>query len=145
MNKKMKIMTIVGTRPEIIRLSRTINALEKNFNHILVHTGQNYDFELNEIFFEDLDINKPKYFLNASMSNASKTIGNLIVKVDEILDLERPDAILILGDTNSCLSSIPAKKRKIPIFHMEAGNRELMQEFLKKSIENLLIIFLTSI
>ena len=123
MNKKMKIMTIVGTRPEIIRLSRIIRALDINFNHILVHTGQNYDYELNEIFFEDLEINLPNYFLNASMNNASTTIGNLIIKVDKILDLEKPDAILILGDTNSCLSSIPAKKRKIPIFHMEAGNR----------------------
>lgn len=121
--KRLKVMTVVGTRPEIIRLSRVLVALDKYFDHILVHTCQNYDFELNEVFFEDLEIRKPDHFLNAAGENAAETIGNTIVKLDPILDKEKPEALLILGDTNSCLSAIPAKRRKIPIFHMEAGNR----------------------
>jgi UDP-N-acetyl-L-fucosamine synthase len=120
---KLKVMTIVGTRPEIIRLSRVINKLDDYANHVLVHTGQNYDYELNEIFFNDLSIRKPNHFLNAAGKNASETIGQIIIKVDKILEKENPDVLLVLGDTNSCLSSIPAKRRKIPIFHMEAGNR----------------------
>ena len=116
-------MTVVGTRPEIIRLSRVLVALDKYTDHILVHTGQNYDFELNEVFFQDLEIRKPDYFLNAAGKNAAETIGNTIVKLDPILEEVQPEALLILGDTNSCLSAIPAKRRQIPIFHMEAGNR----------------------
>ena len=118
-----KIMTIVGTRPEIIKMSMTIKLFDQNTNHILVHSGQNYDYELNEVFFNDLDIRKPNYFLNASGKNASQTIGNIIKKTDDILRKEKPDALLLYGDTNSCLSAIAAKKLKIPIFHMEAGNR----------------------
>ena len=121
--KKIKVMTVVGTRPEIIRLSRVLAALDKYTDHILVHTGQNYDFELNEVFFQDLEIRKPDYFLEAAGSNAAETIGNTIIKLDPVLEKEQPEALLILGDTNSCLSAIPAKRRKIPIFHMEAGNR----------------------
>tara|TARA_B100001029_G_C15042077_1_gene444390 strand:- start:499 stop:1632 length:1134 start_codon:yes stop_codon:yes gene_type:complete len=121
--KKLKVMTIVGTRPEIIRLSRVMSALDKYCKHILVHTGQNYDYELNEIFFEDLEIKKPNYFLNSAMKNAAQTIGNIIPSVDKLLDREKPDAVLVLGDTNSCLSIIAAKMKKIPTFHMEAGNR----------------------
>lgn len=121
--KKLKVMTVVGTRPEIIRLSRVLATMDKYFEHILVHTGQNYDFELNEVFFEDLEIRKPDHFLNAAGSNAAETIGNTIIKLDPVLDKEQPEALLVLGDTNSCLSAIPAKRRKIPIFHMEAGNR----------------------
>jgi len=121
--KKLKVMTVVGTRPEIIRLSRVISKLDDCCEHILVHTGQNYDYELNEIFFNDLSIRKPDYFLNASGKNSSETIGNVIIKVDEVLSKANPDALLILGDTNSCMSVIPAKRKKIPIFHMEAGNR----------------------
>jgi len=122
-NKKLNILTVLGTRPEIIRLSRVINKLDKYCNHTLVHTGQNYDYELNEVFFSDLSIRKPDHFLNSAGNNAAETIGNVIINVDKILEKLKPDAILILGDTNSCLSVIPAKKRKIPIFHMEAGNR----------------------
>ncbi|MCK5826750.1 MAG: UDP-N-acetylglucosamine 2-epimerase (non-hydrolyzing) [Desulfuromusa sp.] len=121
--KKIKVMTVVGTRPEIIRLSRVLAALDKYTDHILVHTGQNYDFELNEVFFQDLEIRKPDYFLEAAGSNAAETIGNTIIKLDPVLEKEQPEAMLILGDTNSCLSAIPAKRRQIPIFHMEAGNR----------------------
>ena len=121
--KKIKVMTVVGTRPEIIRLSRVMAKLDKCADHILVHTGQNYDYELNEIFFKDLDIRKPDYFLNAAGTNAAETIGNTISKVDPVLVKEEPEAFLVLGDTNSCLAAIPAKRRKIPIFHMEAGNR----------------------
>jgi len=120
---KMKVMTVVGTRPEIIRLSRVLDAMDRYFDHVLVHTGQNYDFELNEVFFQDLGIRKPDYFLNAAGSNAAETIGNTIIKLDPVLEKEEPEALLILGDTNSCLAVIPAKRRKIPIFHMEAGNR----------------------
>lgn len=121
--KKIKIATVVGTRPEIIRLSRVLAALDKYAQHILIHTGQNYDYELNEIFFEDLKIRKPDYFLDAAGGSATETIGQTIIKIDPILEKEQPDALLVLGDTNSCLAVIPAKKRKIPIFHMEAGNR----------------------
>lgn len=121
--KKLKIMTIVGTRPEIIRLSRVMAKLDQYCEHIIVHTGQNYDYELNEIFFTDLGLRRPDIFLNANAANAVETIGNVIVAVDKALAEANPDAILVLGDTNSCLSVIPAKRRKIPIFHMEAGNR----------------------
>ncbi len=121
--KRMKIMTVVGTRPEIIRLSRVMAALDKYTDHILVHTGQNFDYELNEVFFSDLEIRKPDHFLNAAGANAAETIGNTIIKLDPVLVEVRPEALLILGDTNSCLAAIPAKRRKIPIFHMEAGNR----------------------
>jgi UDP-N-acetylglucosamine 2-epimerase (non-hydrolysing) len=121
--KKLKVMTIVGTRPEIIRLSRIIPKLDEHCDHVLVHTGQNYDFELNEIFFSDLEIRKPDHFLGAAGKNAAESIGQIIIEVDRILEQVAPQAILILGDTNSCLSAIPAKRRKIPIFHMEAGNR----------------------
>jgi UDP-N-acetylglucosamine 2-epimerase len=119
----MKVLTVLGTRPEIIRLSRVIDKLDKFTNHVIVHTGQNYDYELNKIFFDNLGIREPNYFLNAASKNAASTIGNVIIKIDEILEIENPDALLILGDTNSGLSVIPAKRRKIPIFHMEAGNR----------------------
>ncbi len=121
--KKLKVMTIVGTRPELIRLSRVIAKLDDYMHHILVHTGQNYDYELNEIFFKDLKIRKPDFYLEAVGNTAAETIGNIIARVDNLLDKENPDAILILGDTNSCLAAISAKKRRIPIFHMEAGNR----------------------
>lgn len=121
--QKLKIVTIVGTRPEIIRLSRVMSKLDEHCEHIIVHTGQNYDYELNQIFFDDLDIRKPDYFLNAAGGTAAQTIGKIIASVDEVLEAVKPDAVLILGDTNSCLSAIPAKRRKIPIFHMEAGNR----------------------
>lgn len=121
--KKMTVMSVVGTRPEIIRLSRVLGKLDETCNHILVHTGQNYDYELNQIFFEDLGIRKPDYFLNAAGRNAAETIGKLIIEIDPILEKIKPEALLVLGDTNSCLSVIPAKRRKIPIFHMEAGNR----------------------
>jgi UDP-N-acetylglucosamine 2-epimerase (non-hydrolysing) len=121
--KKLKVMTIVGTRPEIIRLSRVIASLDVHCEHILVHTGQNYDYELNEIFFKDLEIRKPNYFLESAKKNAAQTIGNIISSIDLVLEKENPDAVLVLGDTNSCLSILPAKLRKIPTFHMEAGNR----------------------
>jgi UDP-N-acetylglucosamine 2-epimerase len=121
--KKIKVMTVVGTRPEIIRLSRVMACLDRHVEHILVHTGQNYDYELNEIFFHDLEVRKPDHFLNAAGANAAETIGQLIIKVDQVLEQEKPEALLVLGDTNSCLAAIPAKRRKIPIFHMEAGNR----------------------
>ena len=123
--KKLKVLTVVGTRPEIIRLSCTLIALDKSeaIEHILVHTGQNYDYELNEIFFDDLGLKKPDYFLEAAGKNATETIGNILIKIDPILEKENPDAFLVLGDTNSCLCAISAKKRKIPVFHMEAGNR----------------------
>lgn len=121
--KKLKVMTVVGTRPEIIRLSRVMAKLDEYCEQIIVHTGQNYDYELNEIFFQDLEVRKPDHFLNAAGGNAAETIGNIIISVDALLAQVQPDAMLILGDTNSCLSAIPAKRRKIPIFHMEAGNR----------------------
>ena len=121
--KKLKVVTVVGTRPEIIRLSRVMAKLDQACEHIIVHTGQNYDYELNEIFFKDLGVRSPDVFLNASGSNAAETIGNVIIAVDKVLSDTKPDAVLILGDTNSCLAAIPAKRRKVPIFHMEAGNR----------------------
>lgn len=116
-------MTVVGTRPEIIRLSRVMAGLDEHCEHVLVHTGQNYDYELNQVFFDDLDVKKPNYFLNAAAQSPSETIGKIIGAVDKILVDEKPDAMLVLGDTNSCLSVIPAKRRKVPVFHMEAGNR----------------------
>lgn len=123
--KKLKVMTVVGTRPEIIRLSRVMACLDRYCDHVLVHTGQNYDYELNQVFFDDLDVRKPDHFLNsaAGSSGAAHTIGNLIIAVDQVLADVQPEALLVLGDTNSCLAVIPAKRRKIPIFHMEAGNR----------------------
>jgi UDP-N-acetyl-L-fucosamine synthase len=125
MKQKLKVMTVVGTRPEIIRLSRVIAALDASeaIDHVLVHTGQNYDYELNQIFFEDLKIRKPDHFLDAAGVNATETIGHILIKIDPLLESTKPDAFLVLGDTNSCLCAIPAKKRHIPIFHMEAGNR----------------------
>ncbi len=119
----LKVITVVGTRPEIIRLSRVIDKLDKYCEHILVHTGQNYDYELNEVFFTELEIRRPDIFLNAAGSSAAETIGQVIIKIDQVLQEKLPEAILILGDTNSCLAAIAAKRRKIPIFHMEAGNR----------------------
>ncbi len=121
--KKLKVMSVVGTRPEIIRLSRVLAKLDEYCDHVIVHTGQNYDFELNEVFFNDLSVRKPDYFLNAAGKNAAETIGQVIINVDQALEEIQPDAMLVLGDTNSCLAAIPAKRRKIPIFHMEAGNR----------------------
>lgn len=121
--KKLKIMSVVGTRPEIIRLSRVLVRLDEFCDHVLVHTGQNYDYELNQVFFDDLGLRKPDYFLNAAVGSAAETIGNIIAKMDAVLLNEQPEALLVLGDTNSCLSVIPAKRRKVPIFHMEAGNR----------------------
>ena len=123
--KQLKVMTIVGTRPEIIRLSAVMQELETSpaIEHIVVHTGQNYDYELNEVFFKDLELKKPDYFLNAATGGPMETIGNILIKIDPILDEVKPDAVLILGDTNSCLCSIAAKRKHIPIFHMEAGNR----------------------
>ncbi|QIE24842.1 UDP-2,3-diacetamido-2,3-dideoxy-D-glucuronate 2-epimerase [Caballeronia sp. SBC2] len=123
--KQLKVMSVVGTRPEIIRLSRVLAALDEHCDHVLVHTGQNYDYELNQVFFDDLGVRKPDFFLNsaADSSGAAHTIGNLIIAVDRVLAEVQPEAMLVLGDTNSCLSVIPAKRRKIPIFHMEAGNR----------------------
>jgi UDP-N-acetyl-L-fucosamine synthase len=121
--KKLKVMTVVGTRPEIIRLSRVMAQLDLHCDHVLVHTGQNYDYELNQVFFDDLGVRKPAHFLNAAAGGPSETIGNIIGAVDKVLAEEKPDAMLVLGDTNSCLSVIPAKRRKVPVFHMEAGNR----------------------
>lgn len=144
----LKIMTIVGTRPEIIKLSRVIYELEQHFNHILVHTGQNYDYELNEIFFNELEIHKPNYFLNSVGETLAQTIGNIISKSDEIMEKEKPDAILLYGDTNSCLSVISAKRRKIPIFHMEAGNRcfdlRVPEEINRKIVDHISDINMTN-
>ena len=125
MKTQLKVMTVVGTRPEIIRLSRVMAALDASeaIEHIIVHTGQNYDYELNQIFFDDLGIRKPDFFLNAAGATAAETVGQILIKIDPLLESEKPDAFLVLGDTNSCLCAIPAKKRHIPIFHMEAGNR----------------------
>ena len=125
MNQRLKVMTVIGTRPEIIRLARVMQALDnsKAIEHIIVHTGQNYDYELNQIFFDDLQIRKPDYFLNAAGKTATETIGKILINIDPLLEEVKPDAFLVLGDTNSCLCAIPAKKRHIPIFHMEAGNR----------------------
>jgi len=121
--KKLKVMTVVGTRPEIIRLSRVLARLDEHCEHVLVHTGQNYDYELNQIFFDDLGIRKPDHFLNAAGGSAAQTIGNIIIAVDAVLADVAPDALLVLGDTNSCMAVLPAKRRKVPVFHMEAGNR----------------------
>lgn len=121
--KKLKVMTVVGTRPEIIRLSRVLARLDEHCEHVLVHTGQNYDYELNQIFFDDLGIRKPDHFLNAAGGSAAETIGKIIIAVDGVLAREAPDAMLVLGDTNSCMAVLPAKRRKVPVFHMEAGNR----------------------
>jgi UDP-N-acetylglucosamine 2-epimerase len=123
--EKLKVMSVVGTRPEIIRLSRVLAALDAHCEHLLVHTGQNYDYELNQVFFDDLGVRKPDYFLNSAegSTGAANTIGNLITAVDGVLAREKPEALLVLGDTNSCLAVVPAKRRKVPIFHMEAGNR----------------------
>ncbi len=120
---RLRVLTVVGTRPEIIRLSRVIPRLEQDFEHRLVHTGQNYDFELNQVFFQDLELRKPDYFLEAAGGSVAETIGTIIARIDPVLEEFKPDALLVLGDTNSCLAVIPAKRRKIPIFHMEAGNR----------------------
>lgn len=137
----LKVMTIVGTRPEIIKLSRVMNELDKHTNHIIVHTGQNYDYELNEVFFEQLKIRRPDYFLNVAGDNAAQTISNVISKSDEILDQVKPDAVLLYGDTNSCLSVISAKRKRIPIFHMEAGNRcfdqRVPEEINRKIVDHL--------
>lgn len=121
--RKLKVMTVLGTRPEIIRLSRVMARLDQYCDHVIVHTGQNYDYELNEIFFRDLEARRPDHFLNAAGANAAETIGKVIIAADKVMEEVSPDAVLVLGDTNSCLAAIPAKRRKIPIFHMEAGNR----------------------
>jgi UDP-N-acetyl-L-fucosamine synthase len=147
--EKLKVMTVVGTRPEIIRLSAVINKLEESnaIEHILVHTGQNYDFELNEVFFKEFRLKKPDYFLNAATGTAVETIGNILVKIDPILDEVNPDALLVLGDTNSCLCAIAAKRRHIPIFHMEAGNRcfdqRVPEETNRKIVDHIADINLT--
>lgn len=137
----MKVMTIVGTRPEIIKLSRVIAALSEHVDHKLVHTGQNYDYELNQVFFEDLGVPEPDFFLNAAGETAAETIGQVIAKVDKVLESEAPDAVLLYGDTNSCLSVIPAKRRKIPVFHFEAGNRcfdqRVPEELNRKIVDHL--------
>ncbi|WML41542.1 UDP-N-acetylglucosamine 2-epimerase (non-hydrolyzing) [Neobacillus sp. OS1-2] len=138
---KLKVMTIVGTRPEIIRLSETIKKMDKYFNHVLVHTGQNWDYTLNQVFFDDLGIREPNYYLNSVGDNLGETMGNIIAKSFDILQMEKPDALLILGDTNSSLSAIPAKRLKIPIFHMEAGNRcfdqNLPEEINRKIVDHI--------
>src|SRR5690606_15439418 len=147
--KKLKVMTVVGTRPEIIRLSAVINKLDesKAIDHVLVHTGQNYDYELNEVFFKDLNLRKPDYFLNAATGTPVETIGNILIKIDPILDEEKPDAFLVLGDTNSCLCAIAAKRKQIPIFHMEAGNRcfdqRVPEETNRKIVDHIADINLT--
>lgn len=143
----MKVMTIVGTRPEIIKLSRVIYELDSHVTHVLVHSGQNYDYELNEIFFQQLGIRKPDHFLNAVGDTTAQTIGNVIARADEVLEKEQPDALLLLGDTNSCLAAISAKRRKIPIFHMEAGNRcfdlRVPEEINRKIVDHISDINLT--
>ncbi|ATV57512.1 non-hydrolyzing UDP-N-acetylglucosamine 2-epimerase [Fusobacterium pseudoperiodonticum] len=147
--KKLKVMTVVGTRPEIIRLSAVINKLDKSeaIEHILVHTGQNYDYELNEVFFEDFNLKKPDYFLNSAVGTAIETIGNILINIEKVIDKEKPDAFLILGDTNSCLTAIAAKRRHIPIFHMEAGNRcfdqRVPEETNRKIVDHIADINLT--
>ena len=147
--KKLKVLTVVGTRPEIIRLSRVLIKLDEteSIEHILVHTGQNYDYELNEVFFKDLGLRKPDYFLNAAGGNATTTAGQILINIDSVLEEVNPDAFLVLGDTNSCLSAIAAKKRKIPIFHMEAGNRcfdqRVPEETNRKIVDHIADINLT--
>ncbi|WP_063654935.1 non-hydrolyzing UDP-N-acetylglucosamine 2-epimerase [Candidatus Arsenophonus triatominarum] len=147
MKNKLCVLSIVGTRPEIIRLSEVFKRLDVYCEHIIVHTGQNYDYELNEIFFKDLGVRKPDYFLNAAGENAAITIGNIIIKVDELLFKINPDAMLVLGDTNSCLAALPAKRKKIPIFHMEAGNRcfdlRVPEEINRKIVDHISDINLT--
>jgi UDP-N-acetylglucosamine 2-epimerase (non-hydrolysing) len=149
MDKKLKVMTVVGTRPEIIRLSRVMSALDssQSIEHITVHTGQNYDYELNEVFYEDLGIRKPDYFLNAAAETPTSTIGQILINIDPLLESINPDAFLVLGDTNSCLCAIPAKKRKVPIFHMEAGNRcfdqRVPEETNRKIVDHIADINLT--
>ena len=137
----LKVMTIVGTRPELIKMSRVIAELDKHTRHVLVHTGQNYDYELNQIFFDDLQIRKPDYFLGAAGETAAQTIGQVIIKSDEVLETEKPDAVLLYGDTNSCLAVIAVKRRKIPVFHMEAGNRcfdqRVPEELNRKVVDHL--------
>jgi UDP-N-acetylglucosamine 2-epimerase (non-hydrolysing) len=137
----LKVMTIVGTRPELIKMSRVISRLDKSFHHILVHSGQNYDYELNEVFFKDLEIRKPDYFLNVASETLAKTIAEVLIKSDEVFDKEKPDALLLYGDTNTCLSVITAKRKKIPVFHMEAGNRcfdeRVPEELNRKVIDHL--------
>lgn len=143
----MKVLTIVGTRPEIIKLCRVIHELDQHVDHVLVHTGQNYDYELNEIFFQQLEIRKPDHFLDAAGGSAAQTIGNVIAKADTVLEEEQPDALLLLGDTNSCLASMAAKRRRIPIFHMEAGNRcfdeRVPEEINRRVVDHLSDINLT--
>ncbi len=143
----LKLMTIVGTRPEIIKLSRVIHEAEKHLDHVLVHTGQNFDYELNEIFFKELGIRKPDYFLGAAGKGPAATIASVVAKADEVMEKEKPDAILLYGDTNSCLSVIPAKRRKIPVFHMEAGNRcfdqRVPEELNRKVVDHLSDINMT--
>lgn len=147
--KRLKVMTVVGTRPEIIRLSAVINKLEQSeaIDHTLVHTGQNYDYELNQVFFEDFNLRKPDYFLNAATGTAVETIGNILIKIDPIMEEVKPDAFLVLGDTNSCLCAIAAKRRQIPIFHMEAGNRcfdqRVPEETNRKIVDHIADINLT--
>lgn len=147
MNKKLRILSVVGTRPEIIRLSAVLNKLDNYCEHYIAHTGQNYDYELNEIFFNDLSVKKPDFFLNAAGENAAITIGNIIIKVDELLAELKPDALLILGDTNSCLAALSAKRKKIPVFHMEAGNRcfdqRVPEEINRKIVDHISDINLT--
>ncbi|MEH6531471.1 MAG: UDP-N-acetylglucosamine 2-epimerase (non-hydrolyzing) [Photobacterium frigidiphilum] len=144
---KLKVMSVVGTRPEIIRLSRVLAKLDQYCDHTIVHTGQNYDFELNEVFFNDLGVRKPDLFLNAAGSTAAETIGQIIIKVDQALESIQPEAMLVLGDTNSCISALPAKRRKIPIFHMEAGNRcfdqRVPEETNRKIVDHIADINLT--
>ena len=144
---KLKLITVVGTRPEIIRLSRVIPELDKCFNHYLIHTGQNYDYELNEIFFEELNIRKPDIFLNAGGGSSSEIIGNVISKIDKVIIDLKPEALLILGDTNSCMAAIASKRRKVPIFHMEAGNRcfdeRVPEEVIRKIVDHTADINLT--
>ncbi|MDA8243443.1 MAG: UDP-N-acetylglucosamine 2-epimerase (non-hydrolyzing) [Elusimicrobia bacterium] len=143
----LKLMTIVGTRPEIIKLSRVMHEAEQHLKHVIVHTGQNYDYELNEIFFKELGIRKPDYFLDSAGKTLAETIGNIIAKSDAVMEKEKPDAILLYGDTNSCLSVMPAKRRKIPVFHMEAGNRSFDQrvpeELNRKVVDHLSDINMT--
>jgi len=147
--KRLKVLTVVGTRPEIIRLSCVLKKLDdsESINHVLVHTGQNYDYELNEVFFKDLGLRKPDHFLNAATGNPCSTIGNAITAIDAVLETEEPDAFLVLGDTNSCLCVIPAKRRKIPVFHMEAGNRcfdqRVPEEINRKIVDHVSDINLT--
>ncbi|MBL0954458.1 MAG: UDP-N-acetylglucosamine 2-epimerase (non-hydrolyzing) [Leptospira sp.] len=137
----LKVLTLIGTRPELIKMSRVISAMDKCFEHILVHSGQNYDYELNQVFFDDLEIRKPDYFLNVAEDTVAKTIASILVKIDEVFEKEKPDALLIYGDTNTCLAVISAKRRKIPVFHMEAGNRcfdeRVPEELNRKIVDHL--------